>query len=185
MRENATIKASAVQIAGITEDEFDALDETAQKEYLDAAIVKAYDTDNGITTGRDYTNKAYVEARLNNFRDAVTDQYVEDLKGTDKYETLKKEYAVKQDASDAEIELNGAIFEGSSNTFTINGLTITAKEVSDSTLSLVTETDVDAVYDKIVDFISQYNEVINAMDSAYNADSSKGYEPLTDDEKSP
>ena len=27
------------------------------------------------------------------------------------------------------------------------------------------------------------NEVINAMDSAYNADSSKGYEPLTDDEK--
>lgn len=183
MRENATIKASAVQIAGITEDEFDALDETAQKEYLDAAIVKAYDTDNGITTGRDYTNKAYVEARLNNFRDAVTDQYVEDLKGTDKYETLKKEYAVKQDASDAEIELNGAIFEGSSNTFTINGLTITAKEVSDSTLSLVTETDVDAVYDKIVDFISQYNEDDNAMDSAYNADSSKGYEPLTDDEK--
>lgn len=183
LRENATIKASAVQIAGITEDEFDALDETAQKEYLDAAIVKAYDTDNGITTGRDYTNKAYVEARLNNFREAVTDQYIEDLKGTDKYESLKKEYAVKQDASNAEIELNGAIFEGSSNTFTINGLTITAKEVSDSTLSLVTETDVDAVYDKIVDFISQYNEVINAMDSAYNADSSKGYEPLTDDEK--
>lgn len=25
--------------------------------------------------------------------------------------------------------------------------------------------------------------MINAMDSAYNADSSKGYEPLTDDEK--
>ena len=42
-------KRQAVQIAGITEDEFDALDETAQKEYLDAAIVKAYDTDNGIT----------------------------------------------------------------------------------------------------------------------------------------
>ena len=33
-------------LAGITEDEFDALDETAQKEYLDAAIVKAYDTIN-------------------------------------------------------------------------------------------------------------------------------------------
>lgn len=98
---------------------------------------------------------------MNNFREAVTDQYIEDLKGTDKYESLKKEYAVKQDASNAEIELNGAIFEGSSNTFTLNGLTITAKEVSDSTLSLVTETDVDAVYDKIVDFISQYNEVIN------------------------
>lgn len=183
LRKNDTIKASAVQIAGMTEDDFDALDETTKQEYLDAAIVKAYDIDNGITTGRDYTDKVYVNARLNNFREAVEDQYVEELKSTEKYETLKKEYAVKQDASNAEIELNGAIFEGSSNTFTINGLTITAKEVSDSTLSLVTETDVDAIYDKIVDFISQYNEVINAMDSAYNADSAKGYEPLTDDEK--
>lgn len=91
--------------------------------------------------------------------------------------------AVKQDASNAIIELNGATFEGSSNTFTINGLTITAKGVSESTMSLVTETDVDGVYDKIKSFIKGYSELINAMDAAYNADSAKGYEPLTDDEK--
>lgn len=103
--------------------------------------------------------------------------------------TLKKlglstaDGAVKQDASNAIIELNGATFEGSSNTFTINGLTITAKGVSESTMSVVTETDVDSVYDKIKSFIKGYSELINAIDTAYNADSAKGYEPLTDDEK--
>lgn len=31
---------------------------------------------------------------------------------------------------------------------------------------------------------TDYNKLIKSMDEAYNADSSKGYEPLTDDEKS-
>ena len=30
---------------------------------------------------------------------------------------------------------------------------------------------------------TEYNKLIKSMDEAYNADSSKGYEPLTDDEK--
>lgn len=113
--------------------------------------------------------------------------YIAEKKGISKdseeYEELKKNYAVKQDASNAIIELNGATFEGSSNTFNINGLTITAKGVSDSTMSIVTETDVDAIYDKIKSFINEYNELVNAMDAAYNADSAKDYEPLTDEEK--
>ena len=32
-------------------------------------------------------------------------------------------------------------------------------------------------------FLSQYNSLINEITSLYNADSAKGYEPLTDDEK--
>lgn len=94
-----------------------------------------------------------------------------------------KNYAVKQEGSDAEIELNGAVFTGSSNTFEINGLTVTARGVTDTAMTISTETDVDAVYDKIKNFLNEYNELVNAMDSAYNAASSKGYEPLTDDEK--
>ncbi|MCI8327148.1 MAG: flagellar filament capping protein FliD [Lachnospiraceae bacterium] len=104
-------------------------------------------------------------------------------KDSEAYKELEKQYAVKQDASNAIIELNGATFEGSSNTFTINGLTITAKDVTNSAMTLVTETDVDAVYNRIKSFINGYNEVISAMDKAYNADQAKGYEPLTDEEK--
>lgn len=91
--------------------------------------------------------------------------------------------AVKIDGADAEIRLNGATFTSNSNNFSINGLTITAKEVTTSVVNLVTDTDVDAVYNNIKDFFKQYNEIINEMDSLYNADSAKGYEPLTDEEK--
>ena len=39
------------------------------------------------------------------------------------------------------------------------------------------------MYDTIKGFLKQYNELIKEMDTLYNADSAKGYEPLTDDEK--
>lgn len=93
-----------------------------------------------------------------------------------------KEFATKADASNAIIELNGAVFEGESNEFSINGLNITATGVSDL-MTITTSTDVDGIYDMIKDFFKEYNELVNAMEAAYNAESSKGYEPLTDDEK--
>lgn len=86
---------------------------------------------------------------------------------------------------DAEIELNGATFVSNSNTFQINGLTITANEVTDKDeeITITTETDSQAVYDMIKDFFKEYNTLINEMDKLYNADSARGYEPLTDEEK--
>lgn len=85
---------------------------------------------------------------------------------------------------DAEIELNGAKFTNNSNTFQINGLTIQVTAVTgDESVSITTDTDVDGIYDMIKDFLSSYNELIKSMDTAYNADSSRGYDPLTDDEK--
>lgn len=88
--------------------------------------------------------------------------------------------------SDAAITLNGVDYTSSSNTFTINGMTITAKAktATDEEITLSTETDYDGIYDNIKDFITGYNELVNEMDALYNADSAKGYAPLTDDEKS-
>ena len=91
--------------------------------------------------------------------------------------------AVKITGDDAEIELNGATFTATNNTFSINGLTITAKEVSSSEMTIVTDTDYDDIYDTIKDFFKEYNSLINEMDKLYNAKSSKGYEPLTAEEK--
>lgn len=93
--------------------------------------------------------------------------------------------AVKLNGDDAQIKLNNVTFTSNTNSFNINGLTITAKEVTDplKPVKLVTDTDVDGIYNTIKDFVKQYNELINEMDSLYNADSAKGYEPLTDDEK--
>lgn len=56
-------------------------------------------------------------------------------------------------------------------------------EKTDTAVTITTEADIDAVYDNIKEFFKEYNTLIMAMDTAYNADSSKGYEPLTSEEK--
>lgn len=91
--------------------------------------------------------------------------------------------ATKIDGQDAEITLNGAKFTSSTNTFQINGLTITANTETDEEFTITTENDTDGIYDMIKNFFKEYNTLINEMDSLYNADSTKGYEPLTDEEK--
>lgn len=50
-------------------------------------------------------------------------------------------------------------------------------------ITVTTEDDVDGIYDMVKNFLKEYNSIINEMDKLYNADSAKGYEPLTDDEK--
>lgn len=95
--------------------------------------------------------------------------------------------ARKIDGCDAEITLNGIQYTGSTNNFSVNGLNITAQVVTGdgdaNAISITTSTDTQGIYDKIKDFLSQYNSLINEITSLYNADSAKGYEPLTDDEK--
>ena len=90
---------------------------------------------------------------------------------------------VKLDGTVAKIELNGVEFESSTNNFSINGLTIECTGVTDDELTVTTATDTSGLYDKVKEFLSSYNSLINEMMTLYNADSASDYEPLTDDEK--
>lgn len=88
------------------------------------------------------------------------------------------------DAQDSEIELNGAKFTSANNTYTVNGLTIDClAETGNSEISITTSVDTQSMYDQVKSFLSQYNSLMKEMYSLYNADSAKGYEPLTDSEK--
>lgn len=92
--------------------------------------------------------------------------------------------AVRITGQDSEIELNGATFTNNTNDFSINGLTIQAMEVTgNDQITITTNTDVDGIYDMIKGFLKDYNDLVKSVDVAYNAASSKGYEPLTSDEK--
>ena len=94
--------------------------------------------------------------------------------------------ATRIDAEDAEIELNGAVFTSDTNTFTINGLSITANAVTKETeedISITTDTDYDGIYDMIKDFITEYNDIMNEMTKLYNANSARKYTMLSDEEK--
>ncbi len=97
----------------------------------------------------------------------------------------KNNGAKKIQGQDAQITLNGATFTSTSNVFQVNGLTFTAMNTTeqDETITVTTEQDTDGIYDMIKDFLKEYNAVVNEMDKLYNADSAKGYEPLTSEEK--
>lgn len=91
--------------------------------------------------------------------------------------------ANKIDAQNAKITLNDTEYESNTNVFSINGLTITAMKETAENVVVTTKDDVDGIYDMIKSFLKDYNSIINEMDKLYNADSARGYEPLTDDEK--
>ena len=123
----------------------------------------------------------------------LTTQYQNKVKNSyDMYQDIKKgnltasDGAAREVGKDSMIILNGAEFTSNTNNYSINGLTIqvTAKTKDDEKVTITTDTDVDAIYKSIKDMFTEYNKLIKSMDEAYNADSSKGYEPLTDDEKS-
>lgn len=84
---------------------------------------------------------------------------------------------------DAVIYLNGAKFESKNNTFSVNGLTFTALSESKEEITVTTQQDTDGIYDMVKNFLKEYNSIVNEMDKLYNADSAKGYEPLTTEEK--
>lgn len=89
------------------------------------------------------------------------------------------------EGSDSKIILNGAELTSSSSVVSANGLEISltgvTKENESVTFSVATDTD--AIYDSVKSFLKEYNSVMKEMNTLYNADSAKGYEPLTSQEK--
>ena len=99
----------------------------------------------------------------------------------DAYDKYKDKLGDKVNGQDAVLIVDGAKFTSSSNDFNINGMSITVYEQGSATIT--TSDDVDGVYDMVKNFLTEYNNLINEMSALYNADSSKGYDPLTSEEK--
>lgn len=88
-------------------------------------------------------------------------------------------------ASDSEILLNGAKMTSSSSTVSVNGLNIelTGLTKAGEPITFSVASDTDAVYNTIKNFFTEYNSLMKEMNELYNADSAKGYEPLTSEQK--
>ena len=83
---------------------------------------------------------------------------------------------------DAQITLNGVEYTNNTNTFDINGLSITAKQKAED-ISLTTKDDTSGIYDMIKNFVKEYNDLIGEMYTLYNADEAKEYDILTKEQK--
>lgn len=87
-------------------------------------------------------------------------------------------------AKNSEFKYNGATLTGTSNVISANGLTFTLKgETSGETISLNVNKNSQETYDMVKNFIKSYNEILKEMNDLYYARSSRGYKPLSDDEK--
>ena len=94
--------------------------------------------------------------------------------------------ATKINGEDARIKVNGAEFKSSTNSFSINGSTFTVNYMPsdpNEEISVNTSVDYDGVYKVVKDMLKEYNDLMNEMSKLYNAPSSKGYNPLTDEQK--
>lgn len=92
--------------------------------------------------------------------------------------------ATRVEGRDAIFVINDAEYTSTSNDITVNGLTINALgETGNDSISITVGNNTKGLYDKIKGIIKDYNELINEMTKLYNAGSSRGYEPLTSEEK--
>ena len=174
-KNKAAIKAQEESIAAYEKEMKDITDS-----YID--ITTATGDDGEVT---------YTATAKEDFKKNVEESYYE--KAAYASEVLKKYnagtdvegYATKIEGRDARIVLNGAEFTSANNTFAVNGLTFTAlaETKADEVVTVTTQDDTDGIYNMLKDFLKEYNSIINEVDKLYNADSAKGYEPLTDDEK--
>lgn len=194
------VEIEAAAFSGKTEADIESLDSKAKEKYY-ANGVEGFDgtstfSQTGIQSDIEATVKAYA-----------------DMSDSDRYATLSEsalgglglaDIKVQEDgttivngggsvpsgmalikASDSKIILNGAELTSSSSTVSANGLSLelTGLTKAGESITFSVSNDVDGVYNSIKNFLTEYNAIMKEMNTLYNADSSKGYEPLTKDEK--
>lgn len=88
-------------------------------------------------------------------------------------------------AEDAIIVLDGAELTAKSNSFTAAGISfdLVGKTAVGETVNLTISDNKQGTYDMIKGFIKEYNAILKEMNTLYYANSAKGYEPLTSEEK--
>jgi len=93
-------------------------------------------------------------------------------------------------AADAVFVLDGAEMTESSNNFTVNGITFNLskttldKETGEyENVQITVGKDSDSTYELVKEALTEYNKLIEEMNKLYSADSARGYDPLTDEQK--
>ncbi|WP_127498001.1 flagellar filament capping protein FliD [Paenibacillus glycanilyticus] len=97
--------------------------------------------------------------------------------------TNKDTASVYQTGQNAKVKFNGVEGEYDSNTFTIAGLSITAKSEGSDVTNIGVTQDVDSVFNKIKSFVDKYNDLISSINSELSEEKYRDYSPLTDAQK--
>lgn len=85
---------------------------------------------------------------------------------------------------DAKVEINGITASYSTNTFEFNGITVNLLAAdSNATVFIEVKPDVDAVVDKVKEFVNLYNELVSELNGLLREEVYRDFLPLTDEQK--
>ncbi|MBO2944842.1 flagellar filament capping protein FliD [Paenibacillus sp. F411] len=85
--------------------------------------------------------------------------------------------------TDAAIKIDGVSSFRDSNTFTIDGLSYTLLDKTTAPVTVKADRDVEGIVNKIKDFVKQFNEVVEVVNTKLTEKKARGYEPLLSEEK--
>jgi flagellar hook-associated protein 2 len=93
-----------------------------------------------------------------------------------------QELTGKTAGEDAQFTINGLQTTRSTNTFTINNVTYTLKK-ENSSATITTSNDTDAIFNTIKGFVDKYNEIIGKINAKISEERYRDFPPLTDEQK--
>ena len=124
----------------------------------------------------DATGESFINALNLKYNDGIDENT-----GKVKYENYKANDLARE-GKNAIINFNGANgIEQSSNHITINGITMDLKAEGKFTVNV--GTDVDGVYEKVKQFIDDYNELVEKTNKLLGEEQYRNYRPLTAEQK--
>lgn len=99
-------------------------------------------------------------------------------------DTLNLSEENEVDAQNASFTLNGLDgMERRSNTFNIEGMNITLHETFEAPVTLTVSNDTDEIFDTVMEFVEEYNELIEMIDEKVSQEYYRDYMPLTDEQR--
>lgn len=191
----------AAKFAGKSEADINALSEEAKKKYYGtgengALVIEAFDGTSGYTQDsikNDLSTPVQDYANITDRNSALAGSALSSLGladisvAQDGTVTVsgKPDGMALVEASDSKILLNGAELTSSTSTVSANGLSIELTGLTTATgpITFSVSNDVESVYNSVKSFLKEYNSVMKEMQELYGAESAKGYEPLTSEEK--
>ena len=169
---SGTTKTVRINEKDIVLLETDTLSDIAQKIRTETGLNANYDATanrffiSSKTTGSTDAKITFDNADAENLRDA--------LKFTNLSNTIGKDAIIKYNGTDN--------LTYSSNNISINGLNITLKATS-GVETIRTDTNVDGAYNKIKEFIDEYNKLIDVFNAKLGEKTYRDFPPLTDEQK--
>lgn len=88
-------------------------------------------------------------------------------------------------ASNAQVTIDGISITKSSNNFIVDGVNYILKDThtTGEDIDISVEPNVDTIYDRIKEFVNDYNKMVDELGTLLNEKKQYSYEPLTDEEK--